>query len=427
MTKDTGDFRQFQSVACREYTRPRDDRASQPKGWIQGNMRIGPVLEVTTSFQHLKYGIEIRIESVNKDSSHSLVRISYGTVKYVIDSIEDNTENPADPQEEQIPQTNTSVVAATSKAKAKPQPRKLAGTTTIPLLERRWIDIEPSKQDLDSYDLSKKVINLLRHNQTFYREEDGAIEFCKIKFHLRDHHSQIQNWCDRWKACLAAGGGSKRRYQYCSENLGTIIYLRALQGHSGSNLIDPALQDTVFIGTGIFPYIYHVGSTFNLYSILSNGLVPGGQNLSRRQTVFFLPVDPRNESGIKEGLKFYQTRSNAIILQGALPAHCIVKVERLKNGEKWYERQYLSPRPPPKMSLKHDLNRTKGNDQGSTVEHQPVGKLVQQSLGEALQPGSSKPTQFPKPIEDRTGKPVTQEIVGKCKENFVLQIERGSL
>ena len=49
VTKDTGDFRQFQSVACREYTLPRDDRASQPKGWIKGNMRIGPVLEVTTS------------------------------------------------------------------------------------------------------------------------------------------------------------------------------------------------------------------------------------------------------------------------------------------------------------------------------------------------------------------------------------------
>ena len=169
VTKDTGDFIQFQSVACREYTLPRDDRASQPKGWIQENMTIGPVLEVTTSFQHFKYGIEIRIKSVNQDDSHSWVRISYGTVKYVIDSIEDNTENPADPQEEQIPQTSTNVVAARSKAKAKPQPRELAGTTTIPLRERRWIDIEPSKQDLDSYDLSKKVINLLRHNQTLSR------------------------------------------------------------------------------------------------------------------------------------------------------------------------------------------------------------------------------------------------------------------
>ena len=172
--------------------------------------------------------------------------------------------------------------------------------------------------------------------------------------------------------------------------------------------------------------------------------------------MFFLPVDPRDEShkdpeyidfsvprlarylhsawkrhqdevfwvdidlAIKEGFTFYQTRSNANILQGTLPAHCILKVERLKTGEKLYERQYLSPRPPPKISLKHYHNWTKGNDQsGSTVEHQPVGKLVQQSLGEALQAGSSKPTQS-KPIDDRTGKLVTQEIVGK------LQGELGS-
>ena len=81
-----------------------------------------------------------------------------------------------------------------------------------------------------------------------------------------------------------------------------------------------------------------------------------------------------------------------------------------------YERRYLSPRPPPKISLKHDHNWTKGNDQsGSTVDQQPEGKVVQQSLGEALQPGSSKPTEFPKPIEDRTGEPVTQEIVGKSQ------------
>ena len=37
----------------------------------------------------------------------------------------------------------------------------------------------------------------------------------------------------------------KGRYQYCSDKSGTILYLRALQGHSGHNLIDPTLQDNV--------------------------------------------------------------------------------------------------------------------------------------------------------------------------------------
>ena len=200
---------------------------------------------------------------------------------------------------------------------------------------------------------------------------------------------------------------------------------------------------------GIFPYVYHVGSNFNIPSILSNGLIPGGLELSGRQSVFFLPIDPRDEDHrdpenidysvprraryvqnswkrhqdtvfwidighgiIKEGLRFYQTKSNAIILQGVLPPSCIVKAERLKGGEPLYKRQYLSPRPPPKISLRNDLDWAKGNDNlGSTVEHRPVGKLVQQSHGETVHFGSSKPTQSLKTNRDCSGKPVAQEIV----------------
>ena len=176
MTKDTGDFRQFRSVACREYTLPRDDPASQPKGWIQGNMRIGLVLEVTTSFQYGKHGIEIRIWSVGQDNSQSWVRISYGTNKYVIDSNHNNTEPPAEPHEDQTSQTSESVIAARSKAKAKPQKREPVDVPSIiPMHERTWIDIEPSEPTLAACEVSKKVISLLRHNQTVQREEDVAI------------------------------------------------------------------------------------------------------------------------------------------------------------------------------------------------------------------------------------------------------------
>ena len=89
VTRNASEF--LHTIACREYTLPRDDPASEPKGWIRGNTRIGPILEVTTSFQHLKYGVEVRIESVNKDNSHSWVRISYGTVRYVNNYIKDDT------------------------------------------------------------------------------------------------------------------------------------------------------------------------------------------------------------------------------------------------------------------------------------------------------------------------------------------------
>ena len=80
---------------------------------------------------------------------------------------------------------------------------------------------------------------------------------------LQSQFPQVPFWSDnRWKACLAAGGGVKRRYQYCIDISGTILYLRALQGHSGRNVIDPLLQDNVIIQRGFFHHIYHLGCAF---------------------------------------------------------------------------------------------------------------------------------------------------------------------
>ena len=48
---------------------------------------------------------------------------------------------------------------------------------------------------------------------------------------------------------------------------------------------------------------------------------------------------------------------------------------------------------------------------GSTVEQQPVGKLVQQSFGEVQHATFSKPTQpKPKPICDRSGNLIAQKM-----------------
>ena len=150
--------------------------------------------------------------------------------------------------------------AARSKAKAKPQRRELVDLLNIiPMNERKWIDIEPGESSLSAYEISKKVINLLRLSEKVQREDDGAVQFWRIKNYLRNQFPQTQYWSDeRWKSCLAAGGGAKRRYQYCTDNSGTIIYNRALQGHSGHNLIDPSLQDKCDNSDWIFPtYLPH--------------------------------------------------------------------------------------------------------------------------------------------------------------------------
>ena len=37
---------------------------------------------------------------------------------------------------------------------------------------------------------------------------------------------------------MTGGGGNKKRFRYCFDSSGTILYFRALQGHSESSLID---------------------------------------------------------------------------------------------------------------------------------------------------------------------------------------------
>ena len=219
-------------------------------------------------------------------------------------------------------------------------------------------------------------------------KDPDVIDLNVVKNFLQSQFSQIPHWSDdRWKACLAAGGGAKRRYQNCTDSSGTILYLRALQGHSGGNLLDPSLQDNVIIQSNFFQFIYHVGCAINLHSIISSGLIPGGQSLSTRQTVFFTSVDPMDKNhkdpdvidlnvprraeylhkawkkdqntmywvdinlAQKKRSKFYQTRSNAIILFDTLPASCIPKAIMKRCGEVRNEKVYASPRPHPKISL----------------------------------------------------------------------------
>ena len=105
----------------------------------------------------------------------------------------------------------------------------------------------------------------------------------------------------------------------------------------------------------------------------------------------------------------------------------------------------LSPRPPPKISLRHDHDWTGGNDElESTVEQQPVGELVQlfflekhHVLNSPIQPNPN-PNQS---VIDR-GNLRTQNMFlltkvkrhvptrlmkSVCTKNLVLQIDRRNL
>ena len=155
MARDTAEFSQVtDAVACREYTLPRDESLSEPKGWIRGNTKIGPLLEVTTCCLQGKYGVEIRIESMNKDHSHSWVRISHGLNK-VVTNLNDNEQ-----------ETSVRRLCVKIECMCFCEPIKGQSETTKTYFcqlihknytywERTWTDIEPQDYSLTDYSVSK--------------------------------------------------------------------------------------------------------------------------------------------------------------------------------------------------------------------------------------------------------------------------------
>ena len=129
---------------------------------------------------------------------------------------------------------------------------------------------------------------------------------------------------------------------------------------------------------------------------MHNTCITHGRNIKTQ--VYWVDID----LAIRKGLTFYQTRSNAIILQGLLPAHCIPKVVRLKTGEVLHEKVSMSPRPPPKISLRHDWTK----ELGSKVDRQPEGEVARQA--KFFQPAQPNPN----PIRDRSGRPgITHDVI----------------
>ena len=103
-----------------------------------------------------------------------------------------------------------------------------------------------------------------------------------------------------------------------------------------------------------------------------------------QNTVYWVDIN----LALKKGLKFYQTRSNAIIINERLPAYCIPKVVRMETGEVIYEKVYVSPGPPPKISLKHDWKR----ELVSEHAQRPEGQVAQQFQKFPIKPTNSKHT-----------------------------------
>ena len=151
------------------------------------------------------------------------------------------------------------------------------------------------KPSLDCYGMTHK----------FFRGPDGAIHYDDIiEEYRKEEFINAPHWSiDKWISVLAKGGGEKQRFQYClnPNSSNQFLYFRAIQRHSGSSIIDLALQDNVLLPEGFTEYIYHVKNANELRSKVINGLIPGGKASKRRRQAAFSTIvntmDDQNDLG----------------------------------------------------------------------------------------------------------------------------------
>ena len=104
-----------------------------------------------------------------------------------------------------------------------------------------------------------------------------------------------------------------------------------------------------------------------------------------------------------------QEQLNAIIFQETLPANCIPKVVRMKTGEVLYEKVYMSPRLPPKISFKHEWKRKLGYDHAQRAE---AGRL-----STSFQSNQTTPN----PIRERSERPdITLDVIGVLRRSMLI-------
>ena len=274
---------------------PRDQEGTCIKGWVQSTVRFGPVSDIKVCNQYGRYS---NVQSLFQDQTVSWIRILNVIDKFV---------------REDMPIQEEEKASGKPTAKARPvlKPSSMSDVNSIPTGQRKWIHIETQESnDPCCFQVPKFITRLCRRRQEVHREVDGAVNYDQVvdegkkkqfdntecwSHEMKKDFVNAPHWSiEKWVSVLAKSGGPKKRFQYClNPNYPhQFLYLRAIQGHSGST-INPALQDNGQLPEGFTEYVYHVGNGKELRSIVNHGLIPGGVSLETgRHAVFFTVVNP---------------------------------------------------------------------------------------------------------------------------------------
>ena len=365
----------------------------------RGNTKIGPVLEVTTSYLQGKCGVEIRIESVNKDNSHSCVRISHGLNKLVTDLID----KEYDDNEQETSETKTDefalkknectcfckLINGRSKTKktylclcmfknctyswkdvdwhwtkssirsSVPSGKKTKHSSsawTLTWRRRRWCDwILEIKKSIFREKLWILSIDLMQCGRTKSQEAEATRKNFNIEltrqevdslspsssrsFRTQSHWSYISGQCEFWTISSSTFYLS---YWMCNQ----FTLHHKFKNDTGRTKFKQGKTDSI-------PY----GCESHRQGTQKSGWAWLDQTTSCIVQAAKVEKTPRHgvlgrkSACSTERIEGLSKRTNAIILYDTLPAYCISKVLVMESGEIIYEKVFVSPRPPPTISF----------------------------------------------------------------------------
>ena len=99
--------------------------------------------------------------------------------------------------------------------------------------------------------VSKFVSKLIRHEISRERETDGASHwnFTIPKLRIKIRSDGGNNCTDRDWINFIWKRRNKTRFQYCQNSYNKLLYIRAIQGHTGGKMIEPEM-----LGHVLFPH-----------------------------------------------------------------------------------------------------------------------------------------------------------------------------
>ena len=189
----------------------------------------------------------------------------------------------------------TSSVEETHASKPQAQssiPMNHLSTDFIQIDRRKWsyfLACDNVDKDSLAWKISKRLTALARHRKIEAVHRSALFPQLRRDFEREGARTVSYS---QWLGHIYRGS-NKPRFQCRVDSNNNLLHVRAIQGHSGGELIAPELLNHVAIPPRWKEYLYHVGSFFAVNSILQAGLIAGGRDTEEgRQTVFFTFLDP---------------------------------------------------------------------------------------------------------------------------------------